>query len=910
MFFRLGLLLGVLLILLPRAALATVATPVFAPIGNISATVVNIAVTCSSSNATIYYTVDGSDPTQSSPTIVSGSSVMVGRNLTLKAKAWSGTDSSAIQCVTYTIPGAIAAGEYHMLALNYDAESLWAWGRDTEGELGNGALANSYSPVAVSVPSGVPSIVGIATGIEHSAALTGSGNVLCWGYNAYGQLGNGTTANQDLPVYALSGTGVNLAGVSEIAGGGYHTVALKLTGSGGTVWSWGYNPYGELGDGTTTTRTMAVQAKTSGSTYVTNAVAIAAGYWHTLALTSSNTVLSWGYNTYGQLGDGTASGHRSYAYAIPNLTNVVSVACGSEHSFALKGDGTVWGWGYNAYGQLGNGNATTPQTSPVEMMMSGTTPMTNVIAVAGGEYHTLILRADGTVWSCGYNMNGALGDGTSGNYLQNDYPIQVQTSGSTYLANIVAVAAGNSFSAALGADGTIYTWGYGGYGALGDGAQYQHPYFANATNYSTLPIVGNRPPTVTLSMSAGPYVNPADITLTADPEDYDGNDTISRVDFFNGSTLLGSVSQSPYTFLWQSVSSGTYSFTAVATDMVGATGTSAVVTASVAGNPDITDSDGDGYPDSYEIAAGTNPNDATSTPAPTFVVDAAGTGDFTTIQEAIDSSTNDYTIIEVLPGTYQQPISIYGYKMLIYSAGGAANTIIDGAGAAPALYVNNTSVIRGFTITDGAAEPGGISGGIFVDQADPEFQNCVVMGNSADTGGALYNNYGAPTFVNCTFVGNTSSDSAIYNVGYYSTFENSILWDIGCTQEIDGNPVIAQYCDVLSGTTGAGNISADPLISAGGHLTDGSPCINAGSSALVASGPEMDGENRTDGSPDIGVDEYVDTDGDGMPDWWETENGLNPLDSSDANVVDDSGLTNLQEYQSAMQLSNESTPGN
>jgi len=168
----------------------------------------------------------------------------------------------------------------------------------------------------------------------------------------------------------------------------------------GIPWAWGYNMFGQLGNGTTTSRI--TPAQVSGLTGVT---AIAGGSWHTIALKNDGTVWAWGRNDEGQLGDGTTTS-RTTPVQVSGLTGVTAIAGGGHHTIALKNDGTVWAWGRNVTGQLGDGT-TTSRTTPVQV--SGLTGVTSIIA-AGGAL-SLSLKNDGTVWAWGWNYQGML-DGT------------------------------------------------------------------------------------------------------------------------------------------------------------------------------------------------------------------------------------------------------------------------------------------------------------------------------------------------------------------------------------------------------------------------------------------------------------------------------------------------------------------
>src|SRR5450756_2579326 len=262
--------------------------------------------------------------------------------------------------------------------------SAWAWGDNGFGQLGNGTTTNSSTPVAVSLPAGT-TVTAIAGGGFHSLALTSSGQVLAWGYNFNGQLGNGTTADSSIPVAVSLPSGTT---VTAIAGGGQHSLALT---SAGQVLAWGYNSDGELGNGTTTNSSTPVAVSLPSGTTV---IAIAGGGQHSLALTSSGQVLAWGFNYSGQLGNGTTSTTGCFcistpvAVSLPSGTTVTAIAGGGSHSLALTSNGQVLAWGYNGEGELGNGTTTIQSNTPVAVSLpSGTT----VTAIAGGFSHSLAL---------------------------------------------------------------------------------------------------------------------------------------------------------------------------------------------------------------------------------------------------------------------------------------------------------------------------------------------------------------------------------------------------------------------------------------------------------------------------------------------------------------------------------------
>ena len=240
----------------------------------------------------------------------------------------------------------------------------------------------------------------------------------------------------------------NLTDVIAIAAGGGHSVALRED---GTVWAWGTNPNGQLGDGTTTRRTTPVQVQN-----LENVTAIAAGAGHSIALREDGTVWTWGWNTRSQLGDGTIQ-NRHMPGQVQNLTNITAIAAGIHHSAALGENGRVWAWGTNVNGQLGDGAATAYGRSPVQVQN-----LMNVtdISIAAHGNHSVASREGGTVWTWGQNDTGQLGDGTVANRRT---PVQVQL-----LTNATAIAAGDNHSIGLREDGTVWAWGMNAHGQLGD----------------------------------------------------------------------------------------------------------------------------------------------------------------------------------------------------------------------------------------------------------------------------------------------------------------------------------------------------------------------------------------------------------------------------------------------------------
>ncbi len=304
-----------------------------------------------------------------------------------------------------------------------------------------------FSNVTFTVDTTPPTVVPVSLQLSaksHTLEVRSDGTLWAWGYNGYGQLGDTTYTTRTTPTQV--GTGNIWAAV---AAGYNHSIALNTA---GTLWAWGDNGYGQLGDGTYTNRTTPTQLGTD-----TTWSAIAAGYYNTFAIKRDGTLWTWGNNGNGQLGDGTYT-NRTTPTQVGTDTTWSAVAAGLYHTLAIKRDGTLWAWGYNYYGQLGNGTYNT-RTTPTQV---GTD--TTWSAVAAGLYHTLAIKRDGTLWAWGYNYNGQLGDST--NYTRTT-PTQVGTD-----TTWSAVAAGYYHSTAIKRDGTLWAWGYNYYGQLGDNTNF------------------------------------------------------------------------------------------------------------------------------------------------------------------------------------------------------------------------------------------------------------------------------------------------------------------------------------------------------------------------------------------------------------------------------------------------------
>ncbi|MQY10661.1 hypothetical protein SRB5_07730 [Streptomyces sp. RB5] len=325
----------------------------------------------------------------------------------------------------------LAGGTYFSLALTSDGKVL-AWGNNAYGQLGDNTVTERHTAGYVDLPPGV-TVTAIAAGDQHSLALTSDGRVLAWGRNDLGQLGDGTTVERHLPVYVDLPPGVTVTAIAA-GTGGQHSLALT---SDGRVLSWGWNAYGQLGDGTTTDRPDPEYVHLPDGVTIT---AIGAGEGHSLAVTSTGQVLTWGWNNSGQLGNDTLVNQPLPVYAeLPGGATVTAVDGGRRHSLALTSDGRVLSWGWNAYGQLGDGTLTTRRVPVYASLPAGTT----VTEIDAGSLHSLALTSDGRILAWGRNASGQIGNNTT-----QDQRIPVYTDLPEGLV-ATAVAAGYLHSLAL-----------------------------------------------------------------------------------------------------------------------------------------------------------------------------------------------------------------------------------------------------------------------------------------------------------------------------------------------------------------------------------------------------------------------------------------------------------------------------
>jgi alpha-tubulin suppressor-like RCC1 family protein len=325
-----------------------------------------------------------------------------------------------------------------------------SWGSNQEGQLGTGTTTSSALFQQVSgLGSGV---VQVSAGSSHSLALTSDGSVWAWGANSAGELGNGTLTNSSVPVKVTG-----LTGVIKVAAGSGHSLALR---SDGTVWAWGVNTSGQLGDGTIT-GSGDTPVQVSGLTGITQ---IAAGGLFSLALRSDGTVWAWGDNSLGQLGDNSTTLRSDVPVRVAGLSMATSIAAGSVTGLATRftpntSAQILVAWGGNEAGQLGDGMFTSRRV--VAQVTGIGAP--SIAGIAAGDLYCLVLGSDGSVWGWGANDFGQLGSAPSS--ILQTRPVQTIAPGS----GITQLSAGSGFTLALRSDRTVLAFGKDDFGQLGNG---------------------------------------------------------------------------------------------------------------------------------------------------------------------------------------------------------------------------------------------------------------------------------------------------------------------------------------------------------------------------------------------------------------------------------------------------------
>ena len=344
---------------------------------------------------------------------------------------------------------------YHSLILKNDG-TLWGCGYNAYGELGLGDSNNKYT--FTEVTTNTDNIKSVYCGYGHTLILKNDGTLWGCGKNDYGQLGLGDTNSR----YTFTKVTTNTDNIKSVYCGKEHTVILK---NDGTLWGCGRNDLGQLGLGDTNDRTTFTQITTNAddirSVYCDN--------HNTIMLKNDGTLWGTGENYYGELGLGDTNSRYTFTEVTTNTDDIKSVYCGGYHTFILENDGTLWGTGYNVYGQLGLGDTTNRNTFTVI-----TTNTNDIKSVCCGFYHTIVLKNDGTLWGCGYNNYGQLGLGDTSS--RNTF-----TEITTNTDDIKEIYCYNYQAFILKNDGTLWSTGYNDDGRLGLGDSTNRSTFTQVT---------------------------------------------------------------------------------------------------------------------------------------------------------------------------------------------------------------------------------------------------------------------------------------------------------------------------------------------------------------------------------------------------------------------------------------------
>ena len=336
----------------------------------------------------------------------------------------------------------IAAGVTHSLAIREDG-SLWAWGKNKGGQFDDGINMEYIDWNAPRQMGAGSEWVAVAAGDSHAVAIKANGSLWAWGQNDYGQLGDGTNIGHNAPARVGKAKGW-----AAVAAGSRHTLAIK---SNGSLWAWGSNEHGQLGDGTNISRTAPVQVGSD-----KDWKSVSTDCRHNMAIKADGSLWAWGANDCGQLGDGTDT-DRNAPVRVGEAKDWAVVAVGASHTLAIKNDGSLWAWGSNHDSEIGTGDSGPNRyAAPVRVDSAK-----GWKAVSAGDGYSAAISADGSLWAWGFSVFALLCSALLGGALENR-----KTPGRVGADKSWAAVASGGFdnTLALKADGSLWAWRYDGAG--------------------------------------------------------------------------------------------------------------------------------------------------------------------------------------------------------------------------------------------------------------------------------------------------------------------------------------------------------------------------------------------------------------------------------------------------------------
>ncbi|MBM4148997.1 MAG: hypothetical protein FJ224_08125 [Lentisphaerae bacterium] len=722
--------------------------------------------------------------------------------------------------------------------------SAWAWGANTDGRLGDGSTISRSTMVRVIYNSKpLTNITAISGGFFHSVALRGDGRVLTWGKNTYGQLGDGTVNNRVNPVLVT-----NLTNVSAISAGGHHTLALTTDSN---VWVWGRGDYGQLGNGTNSTIPTPVPVKAQ----ISNVTAIAGGALSATVLKSDGSVWEWGHDNF------SLYGSVNLPVQVADLSNVVAIASASMHSMALKADGTVWHWGTYL------GTPPDPAYTPAQV------PISNVIAIAAGSYHEVALKADGTVWTWGYNDSGQIGDGTI-----NDWPAKRTTPTQVLISNVIAIASAYDHTLALKGDGSVWAWGDNQYGQCGDGTtlnqkptpvqvpgtrdflgisvglshslalREDQPYIRITNNVAALSVPEGGTNTFQARLSAKPWTN---VTVTVIRASGDGDVSVQST---NTLTFTPGNWNS-----WQTVT------VAAAEDNDAANGTAVIWLsgADFGSTVTVTEAENDTTLTVYAGPNGTvSPNGATVvTKGAATAISAIPNDGYAFTRWTVlsgspvigDVNASNTTVVITAPATVQADFSSALTLTMTAGPGGTVSptgavTVASGVATSISASPDNGYLFANWTVTSGAA--------VF---ANSNAANTLVTITTPTTIQGTFITAPIPIVTDVSFVGVPEGGTKTFRVRLAAQPEDDVTVAVARTG--GDTDITVQSGSSLTFTPGNWSTWQTVTLAA---AEDGDAA--KGSATLTCSGPQLTDVIVTATEIDNDIPPATDTDGDGLPD--------------------------------------------